>query len=89
MATKKVNGKKANGKKANGAKANGNGHASGGLGKEGTITRFFQDKLLAGEENAAIVKAAAKKFPEAKIQAYYPAWFRWKMVQKGLIKKAA
>lgn len=80
--------KKAKAKKANGKKAN--GHSNGnGLGKEGTITRFFQDRIIAGDDNAQVLKAAVKKFPKNKISKGYPSWYRSALKRDGLISARA
>jgi hypothetical protein len=76
--------KKAKAKKANGKarKTNGNGAQ---LGREGTITRFFQDRLIAGDDNAQVLKAAVKKFPKAKISKGYPSWYRSQLKRDGVL----
>lgn len=72
--------KKAKAKKANGKT---NGKAKNGLGREGTITRYFQDRILAGDDNATVLKAAVKKFPKASIGKGYPSWYRSKLKSDG------
>ena len=59
------------------------------LGREGTITRFMKERILAGEENAAILKAATKKFRSAKIGKGYPSWYRSQMKKQGLLRTSA
>jgi hypothetical protein len=82
--------KKAKAKKANGKARKSNGHANGNsqmqhLGKEGTITRFFQDRILAGDDNATVLKAAVKKFAKAKISKGYPSWYRSQLKRDGML----
>jgi hypothetical protein len=73
-------------------KTNGKGHKNGngaGLGREGTITRFFQDRIIAGDENAQVVKKAVAKFPKAKISKGYASWYRSQLKREGLISARA
>lgn len=79
--------KKANGK-ANGH-SNGKAAKADKLGKEGTITRFFQDRIISGDDNATVLKAAVKKFPKAKISKGYPSWYRSALKRDGLIRANA
>jgi hypothetical protein len=78
--------KKATSKKNGKTNGNGKAHKNGDkLGKEGTITRFFQDRIIAGDDNAAVLKAAVKKFPKNKISKGYPSWYRSALKRDGLI----
>lgn len=78
---------KAKGKSAKGAtNKEASRKASGdGLGREGTLSRFINEQLMAGKTNAAIATAAAKKFPESSsTEAKHVAWSRWKLGQNGV-----
>ncbi len=61
--------------------------ASGdGLGREGSVARFFNTRLLEGRtDDAVLVGEARKAFPEKKIADTYAAWYRSALKKKGLL----
>lgn len=61
--------------------------ASGdGLGREGSVARFFNTRLLEGRtDDAALVAEARKAFPDKKIADTYAAWYRSALKKKGLL----
>jgi hypothetical protein len=58
---------------------------SDGLGRPGTVARFFRETILAkpGRENAEIVALAKRKFPKAGIASHWASWYRAEIVRKG------
>lgn len=64
-------------------KANGDG-----LGKEGTITRFLCEGIVAKEDDAKLLAAARKKFPKNKVRDYYVSWYRARLKKAGIFKGA-
>ena len=61
--------------------------ASGdGLGREGSVARFFNTRLVEGRtDDAELVAEARKAFPGKKIADTYAAWYRSALKKKGLL----
>lgn len=61
--------------------------AGDGLGREGSVARFFNTRLLEGRtDDAVLVGEARKTFPDKKIADTYAAWYRSALKKKGLLK---
>lgn len=59
-----------------------------GLGREGTVTRFMCEAILAGKmTDEQLLAAARKKFNKNKIGDGYPKWYRNKLIKDGLLEK--
>jgi hypothetical protein len=64
--------------------------AGDGLGREGTLSRFINERIMKGQGNAEIAAAAAKAFPKSSsTEAKHVAWSRWKLGQNGVKVPAA
>jgi hypothetical protein len=93
MATKKK-GKKGAAKKAApkvkkkaAAKPAAKKQAGDGLGREGSVTRFICEGILAKVDDKKLLEQARKKFPDRKVSDYYVSWYRRKLRIAGLLKK--
>lgn len=56
------------------------------LGREGTLTRFLCDGIVAKKDDEQLLAAARKKFPERKIGNHYVSWYRNKLKKDGVLK---
>ena len=84
MATKKAKGKKVT--KVAAKKTNGTKSVGDGMGREGTVTRFVREQLVAGKEVAKVSELASKKFDNDKIGKAYVSWHRSQMKRLGILK---
>ena len=58
-----------------------------GLGREGSLTRFMNARLLKGESNDVISNAAKAKFPDSNTtEPSNVSWYRWNATRKGILK---
>ena len=58
-----------------------------GLGREGSLTRFMNERLLKGQDNATISEAAKKAFPDSNTtDPSHVSWYRWNATKKGILK---
>jgi hypothetical protein len=68
-------------KKAAAPKAKGDG-----LGREGSVTRFLCEGIIAKQDDEKLIAAARKKFPDKKIGDHYVSWYRRKLKNDGVLK---
>jgi hypothetical protein len=58
-----------------------------GLGREGTVARFFNTRIMEGQmDDKTLVNEARKAFPDKKIADAYASWYRAALKKKGLLK---
>ena len=59
-----------------------------GLGRQGSITRFFNEGLLAGKSDESLTTTARKRFPDNVVRDTYVKFCRSELIKKGLLKPA-
>lgn len=57
-----------------------------GLGREGSVTRFLCEGIIAKEDDKKLLEKARKKFPDRKIGDNYVSWYRTRLKKQGLVK---
>lgn len=57
-----------------------------GLGREGTLTRFLCEGIVAKTDDKKLLEQARKKFPDKKVGDNYVSWYRTRLKKQGVIK---